>query len=138
MRRHLLRAVALCGLAVAAAACGGTKNTTTAPSTTATNKVSWFSTLSPGGTSTRSFTVSKAGTVSFTVKQGNGPAIGVGLGLPRDTGGGCRLGFDSRTTPGITSSFSTSVESGQYCVQLYDLGTLVNPEPFTVDITLPQ
>ena len=138
MTRSIIRAITLCGAAVVAVACGGTNSTSTAPSTTTTNKVSWFSTLSPGGTSTRSFTVDKVGTVNVTVKQGGGPAIGFGLGIPRDTGGGCRLGFDARTTPGITSSFSIPVETGQYCVQLYDLGTLANPEPFTVDITLPQ
>ena len=104
MRALITRGAVVVGLGLTVA-CGGTKSSPTAPTTTKTNKVSWFSTLSPGGTSTRSFTVDKAGTLTFTLKQGAGPSLGVGVGLPRNTGGGCRLGFDARTSPGVTSSF---------------------------------
>src|SRR5262245_2634257 len=72
------------------AGCGG-DNTPTAP-TKPSGPVTenWSSVVAPGGASTRSFTLSSAGTISVTLTDA-GATLGLGVGLPRTTGGGCRL-----------------------------------------------
>jgi hypothetical protein len=66
-----------------------------------------------------------------------GDTLGLGVGLPRVTGGGCRLGMSVNTAPGSTPQISTQADAGQYCVQVYDLGTLTEPVGFAVKIDHP-
>ena len=128
--------MALACFAVMSAACGSKASTATSPSTTTAGPETWTSVLAPGGTSSRSFTVKAAGTISVTMTSA-GTTVGLGVGLPRVTGGGCRLGVavnaDASTTPQIT----TQADAGQYCVQVYDLGTLTDPISFALKIDHP-
>jgi hypothetical protein len=115
----------------------GSNSTPTTPSTTATStSETWSSTVAPGGQSSRSFTVNAAGTISVTLTAA-GDTLGLGVGLPRVTGGGCRLGVTVNASAGSTPQISTSADAGQYCVQVYDLGTLTDPVGFAVKIDHP-
>lgn len=129
------RAVALAALAVAAGACGG-GNSGTSPSSTTVTSEDWSGVLAPGGTSSRSFTVTNAGTISITMNSA-GATIGLGVGLPRVTGGGCRVGVQVITGPGPNPQISTAADAGQYCVQVFDTGTLTDPISFDVKIDHP-
>ena len=119
----------------AVAGCGSDMPTT--PSTTSkTTSESWSSAVAPGGTSSRSFTVNASGTITVTL-TGAGATLGLGVGLPRVTGGGCRLGVTVNASPGSSPQISTAADAGQYCVQVYDLGTLTDPVSFALKIDHP-
>jgi len=118
------------------AGCGSDKTPTTPSTTSSIVSENWSSALAPGGTSTRSFTVKSAGTISVTL-TGAGATVGLGVGLPRVSGGGCRLGAAVDASAGSTPQISTQADAGQYCVQVYDLGTLTDPVGFSVKIEHP-
>jgi hypothetical protein len=113
----------------------GSDNTPTTPSTSKTMTENWSSVVAPGGASTRSFTVSSAGAIVVTLTAG--PTVGLGVGLPRTSGGGCRLGVSVNASPGTTPQINTQADAGQYCVQVYDLGTLTDPIGFALKIEHP-
>jgi hypothetical protein len=96
----------------------------------------WSSVVAPGGQSTRSFTVNSSGTINVTLTAA-GATLGLGIGLPRITGGGCRLGASINTAAGSTPQLTASADEGQYCVQVYDLGTLTDPVGFALKIDHP-
>jgi hypothetical protein len=118
---------------VVLAACGS-DNTPTTPSTTPTTTTeNWSGVLAPGGASTRSFTVNSASTIAVTL-TGAGTTVGLGVGVPRTSGGGCRLAVAVNAAPSTTPQINTQADAGQYCVQVYDLGTLTDPIGFALKI----
>jgi hypothetical protein len=132
--------VRACAVAVSVAlmlaACGSNNTPTTPTNTSTTTTENWSSVLAPGGASTRSFTVNAAGTIAVTLTVA-GTTVGLGVGLPRTSGGGCRLGVAVNAVPGTTPQISTQADAGQYCVQVYDLGTLTDPTGFALKIDHP-
>jgi len=124
-------------LILVVAACGSDNSTPTTPSNTpSAMSETWSSTVAPGGQSTRSFTVNASGTISVTVTAA-GATVGVGVGLPRLSGGGCRLGVTVNASAATNPQISTPADAGQYCVQVYDLGTLSDPVGFALKIDHP-
>jgi hypothetical protein len=119
-----------------AAACGDDPAPTTPTTTSKATSETWSSTLAPGGESSRSFTVNASGTIAVTLTTA-GDTLGVGVGVPRTTGGGCRLGVTVTSAGGSTPQISTPADAGQYCVQVYDLGTLRDPVGFALKIDHP-
>jgi hypothetical protein len=117
------------------AACGGDDTPTTPSSPSGPMTENWSSVVAPGGASTRSFIVNSAGTIVVTLTAG--PTVGLGVGLPRTNGGGCRLGVSVNASPGTTPQINTQADAGQYCVQVYDLGTLADPVGFALKIEHP-
>jgi hypothetical protein len=122
--------------ALLVAGCGDNTTSTTPSNTSTTMSETWSSTVAPGGQSSRSFTVNSSGTISVTLTAA-GATFGLGVGLPRVTGGGCRLGVSVNTAAGSTPQISTAADAGQYCVQVYDLGTLTDPVGFALKIDHP-
>ena len=117
--------------------CGNKSSTPTAPSTTAkAAPETWSGVVAPGGASSHSFTVNAAGTINVTM-TGVGATVGLGVGLPKVTGGGCRLGVAVNADAGTTPQITTQADAGQYCVQVFDLGTLTDPVPFAMTIDHP-
>jgi hypothetical protein len=129
-RRLLLVSVAL------VTACGDGNTSTTPSPTPAASSESWSSVVAPGGQSTRSFTVNASGTIAVTLTNAD-TTLGLGVGLPRVTGGGCRLGVTVNTSAGSSPQISAPADAGQYCVQVYDLGTLQDPVGFALKIDHP-
>ena len=119
------------------AGCGGSKTPTTPSSTSGPTSETWSSTVAPRGQSSKSFTLLASGTISVTLTDAGAPALGLGVGVPRTTGGGCRLGVSVNASAGTTPQISTAADAGQYCVQVYDLGTLTDPAGFALKIDHP-
>jgi hypothetical protein len=118
------------------AGCGDDKTPTTPSTTSSTTNETWSGVVAPGGQSSRSFTVNSSGTITVTLTAA-GATLGLGVGLPRISGGGCRLGVSVNASPGSTPQITTAADSGQYCVQVYDLGTLTDPVGFALKIDHP-
>jgi hypothetical protein len=121
--------------AMVCAGCGSDSTPTTPSNTPTTVTENWSSVVAPGGASTRSFTVNSAGTIVVTLTAG--PTVGLGVGLPRTSGGGCRLGVVVNASPGTTPQINTQADAGQYCVQVFDLGTLTDPIGFALKVEHP-
>jgi len=114
------------------AGCGSNSTPTTPSNPSSTVKENWSSVVAPGGASTRSFTVNSAGNIVVTLTAG--PTVGLGIGLPRTNGGGCRLGVSVVAASFNNKQISTQADAGQYCVQVFDLGTLTDPVGFALTI----
>jgi hypothetical protein len=122
--------------ALAATACGSKSTPTTPTTTSGATSETWSGVVAPNGQSSRSFTVNASGTITVTLTAA-GTTLGLGVGLPRVTGGGCRLGVSVTASPGTTPQINTQAEAGQYCVQVYDLGTITDPVGFALKIDHP-
>jgi hypothetical protein len=122
------------------AGCG--EDTATTPTTTATTTTVVFSSnLAMGGSSTRSFEVTRAGTVSATLTAvGNSLTlkVGLGIGIPLADGTGCVLSRSVVTVPGATAQLELSVDAGKYCLQIYDPGTLTGVVGFAINLVFPS
>jgi hypothetical protein len=138
MRR---RAVALAlSLGVLTAGCGNNNTTTTAPTTPAGPTTSVFaSRLTPGGAVSRSFGATTTGTVTVMLTNAAGPftVVGLGIGVPTTGLAKCALSTAIRTASASTPQISAAVDPGQYCVTVYDLGTLASPIDFSVTLVYP-
>lgn len=111
---------------------------TTTPSSSTKNDV-FQSSLSVHGTSSKSFTVGLAGTLSVSL-DGVTPAssIGLGVGLFRTDGGGCALSRSIVSTAGVTATMSMPVDPGSYCIKVFDVGTLTDPVAFSIGFSHPS
>lgn len=112
--------------------------TVTTPPTTAS--VTWSTALATGGASSRSFKTTRRGTVSITLQTIGGSTTlraGLGVGIPLGDGTGCVLSRSVETTAGSTAQLELTVDAGEYCVQVYDPGTLTQPVSFTVLLVYP-
>lgn len=123
-------------IACFATGCGGNSTPTTPTTTSAATSEGWSSVVAPGGQSSRSFTVNSSGTIVVTLTAAD-VTLGLGVGLPRVTGGGCRLSVSVNTSAGSSPQISAPADAGQYCVQVFDLGTLRDPVGFSLKIDHP-
>lgn len=127
--------------AMTGAACSGVETPTSATATaTSPVSVTYSTTFAPLGGAARLFTASRAGVVSVTLTAAGPPstvALGLGVGIPRSDGGGCLLSQSVITPAGPAAQLSTSVDAGDYCVKLFDGGTLTELVTVTVALTHP-
>jgi hypothetical protein len=121
-------------------ACGKDSTTTTTPTTPTGPTTSIFaSRLTPNGAISRTFGATTAGTVTVMLTNAAGPTtvVGLGIGVPTTGIAKCALSTAIQTASGTTPQISASVDAGQYCVTVYDLGTLTNPIDFSVTLVYP-
>ena len=114
---------------------------TTPTETPTTTTITFTSNLAVGGASTRSFAVTRTGTVSVTlVNAGNSSTlkVGLGVGIPLGDGSGCVLSRSVETVAGTTAQLELTVDTGTYCVQIYDPGTLTAVVPFSISLVYPS
>lgn len=116
--------------------------TPTSPTATPTSPVSltYSTTLAPRGAAARAFTASQGGTVSVTLVSAGPPAtvaLGLGVGIPRVDGGGCLLAHSVVTSAGPAAQVFTTVDAGNYCVRVFDAGTLTEMVTVTITLTHP-
>lgn len=120
---------------------GCNEDTVTTPTpdpTTAT--VTFASNLALGGSSTRSFDVTRAGNVSVTLLGVGGSTtlkVGLGVGIPLANGSGCVLSRSVEAVAGTTAQLELAVDTGKYCVQIYDPGTLTTVVAFSINLIYP-
>jgi len=125
--------------------CGCHSKNVTSPSTAYTGSLgveTFTATLALGATIFYSFTVPRDGPISLTLldlRENGVPseaAIGLTLGTPLGTG--CSSGAPTTVTVSATPQFSGSYGAGVYCVKVVDVGNLVVPARFSINITRPQ
>jgi hypothetical protein len=124
---------------LAIAGCDDDAPTTPTPDPT-TATVTFTSNLALGGSSTRSFEVTRAGNVSVTLVSVGGSStlsVGLGLGIPLADGSGCVLSRSVETVAGTTAQLELAVDIGKYCVQIYDPGTLTSVVAFSINLIYP-
>jgi hypothetical protein len=118
------------------------KDTPTTPADTpTTTTVTFASNLALQGASTRSFAVTRSGTVSLTLTSVGGSTtlrVGLGVGIPLGDGSGCVLSRSVEAVAGATAQLELSVDAGNYCVQIYDPGTLTAVVPFSITLVYPS
>ena len=138
--------IAVCGLALFAAACTNNATTpsttptttTTTTTTTPTTSEAFASTLGVGGSAFYSFNIAANGTVNVTLNSvsGNGvpPTVQLGLGI------GTPAGVDCSTTSTVTAGAGAGPQltgtfgPGSFCVRVYDVGNLPATATFRVTI----
>lgn len=136
MTRHHWPRITLALAMLASAAC----SSPTAPTETVESPEGTFSSiLLPGTAAARAFTVSVPGTVSLTLSTTTpeGVIVGLGVGIPRSNGAGCTLNTTVNVSAGAAAQLSVAADSGTYCAQIFDVGTLAAPLPFTLLISRP-
>ena len=134
-----LAAVALAS-SLALAGCDD-KTPTTPTETPTTTTITFASNLAVGGASTRSFVVTRAGVVSVTLTNADNSTtlrVGLGVGIPLGDGSGCVLSRSVETVAGATAQLELTVDTGTYCVQIYDPGTLTAVVPFSISLVYPS
>ena len=125
---------------IAGSACNETARPTSPSPPASPVTVVYDSQLYPGGTASRTLTVTQSGTVYLTltsVRPDAAVALGLGVGIPRADGGGCHLSQSISVASGATSQLSTNVDAGTYCVKVFDVGTLTDAVSFSVTIVHP-
>ena len=137
--RTLLAALVLAS-SLTVAGCEDDPPTTPTPDPTTTT-VTFASNLAMGGSSTRSFEVTRAGTVSVTLVSVGGSTtlkVGLGVGIPLADGSGCVLSRSVETASGNTAQLELNVDIGKYCLQIYDPGTLTSVVAFSINLVYPS
>ena len=87
--QRYLRPALLC-VVVVTSACGSDTPTTPTTTTTSPATETWYGIDSgPGGTVSRSFDTTLAGTLTVTLMSSDAP-LGLGIGVPRNVNAGCR------------------------------------------------
>ena len=130
--RLLILAMALC-----ASACKDTM--LTSPTEQASRDVNTVSSLLvPGGSAGRELELTAAGRIGVTLTATTpaGIVLGVGIGIPRGNSS-CALATAVEAAAGAAAQVSVAVETGRYCVKVYDPGTLTDSVPFTISISRP-
>jgi hypothetical protein len=111
---------------------------TLAPPTASAGSDSFASNVPVLGAASRAIEASQAGTltVNLTSLAPADAVIGLGVGVPRASGGGCFLTMSLDATTG-TQPLSVTVDRGTYCVRVYDSGLLKAPATFTLTTAHP-
>ena len=119
---------------IACTACGST----TEPSSNPTSDT-YSGVLQPRGAVSRSILASKPGTITLLLNSLSPADVAVGLGLGSyDASGACAMTTTVVTpTDAATPQISMEVQTGTYCVRLYDTGTMVAATTFSIAITHP-
>jgi hypothetical protein len=142
MRAAALRLCAVFALGVSivsAAGCSSdsTATTPTSPSGPVTENIGGAVTV--GGLTSHAFTTASAGTITVTLSSLSVPStvVGLGLGVYNAANYVCSLTTSLNTAPGTTAQISATVDTGTYCVEIYDIGTLGVPQGFSISIVHP-
>ena len=132
------------GLAVFAAGCflppGPTLPSDSTPSAPASLTETFSGTLAVRGSSTGTFSVVQAGTVSVTINSLGAPAdttVGVAIGVPTTAGTCSYLVVNPAAIAGPAVQTSAAEAPGQYCAAIYDVGKLTNAAAFTMTVAHP-
>lgn len=134
-----LAAVVVCG-ALAASGCG---NDTTTPTTTSTTRSSpatetFTTNIPPSGSAWRFVSAIQTGTVNATITSTDQPStvVGFGIGMRGNTTG-CLVTRDLTAAAGSSPQVTATVDAGDYCIKVFDVGNIRTPLSFTVTITYP-
>jgi hypothetical protein len=126
-------------LLLMAAACGDDDPTTpTEPTPPATVTENFSGTLNPNGGATHPFAAQRSGTISATLTAvAPDSAIVMGLSLGTWNGAACQivLANDNATQGTVVTALASSL--GSFCVRVYDVGRLVEPTSYELQVVHP-
>jgi hypothetical protein len=132
-----LSALVVCVLA--GAACGDSNSTPNFVQPTPTLITENFTgTVAVGGNDVHPFNVTSSGQLNVTLTAaGPPPTIYMGLGVGTPSGSTCPLlSNGSVATPaGTTAQLSGTINSGSYCVTVFDVGNQTAPVTYAVTVT---
>jgi hypothetical protein len=123
-------------LVMLCAGCGLGNLLSTSPSS-GTETDSFSSTLTVGGSSVSTFTVAQSGTVTVTLTAlaAAGP-VGLGIGTPNGTT--CLMTSSTASVvPGASPQLTATENAGNYCVEIFDPGTLTALTTFSFTVVHP-
>ena len=120
--------------ALAAAGCADPVPPTTPTPTTPTITDTFSDTLRVAGANTHLFNVSVVGGLKITLTAVvPGASVGIGIGIP--SSGSCSIGDHAEAVAGQTVLLSgTATIPGAFCVIIYDIGNLVEPAVYTINV----
>ena len=131
MKRILLAAL---GAALFTAGCADPAAPVTPTPAVPTVTDTFSDTLLVLGANTHNFNVSTIGGVKISLTSVQ-PGAAVGLGIGTSNLGSCSVVDKVETVAGSTVLLSGTVTvPGLYCVTIYDLGNLVEPVVYTIDV----
>jgi hypothetical protein len=131
MKRILL---AVLGAALFTAGCADPAAPVTPTPAVPTVTDTFSDTLLVLGTNTHNFNVSTIGGVKISLTSVQ-PDAAVGLGIGTSSLGSCSVVDKVETVAGQTVQLSGTVTvPGLYCVTIYDLGNLVEPAVYTINV----
>jgi hypothetical protein len=122
------------GAALVAAGCADPIAPTTPTPAVPTVTESFTDTLLVGGANLHPFTVGAIGGVKVSLTSVE-PGAAVGLGIGTQGLSGCSLidHIEAVAGPSVMMSGTVTVP-GTYCVQIFDLGNLVEPAVYTINV----
>ena len=131
--RFLAMAVAL-----STVACGSNATTPTTPTTPVSSTDTFAGALTPNGAASFPFTTAASGSITATLATlAPNSTLVVGLALGTWNGNSCQilLAKDSATQ----SSFivGQASQSSTYCVRIYDVGNVTDPQTFELQVNHP-
>ena len=134
VRHALLGLLALLFVAGAAPACGGTS--LVAPATSYTD--SFSGTLARTLAYTYPFTAQQAGTVTASYQSiGTDNSIVLGLAIGTWNGSSCNITLENDSATVGTVVSGTVSAAANLCVRVYDVGYVINPLTYTVQVVHP-
>ena len=97
----------------------------------------WATAVSTNGSASRTVAASAAGTMTITLDSVwyTDGQFGLGLGIPGSGHSGCEL--TQTTIAGTGGKVTASVESGEYCVKIYDVGRTTGMVNVSTTISSP-
>ena len=120
--------------ALTAAGCSDPVPPTTPTPAAATIQETFSDTLLLLGVNTHQFTVDKFGAVRVTLSSVE-PSAKVGLGIGTPSFGSCSVIDRVEAVAGNAVLLSgTATIPGPYCVTIFDLGSLVEPATYTINV----
>lgn len=132
-----LRFLAL-AFALGTAACGSDTTTTPTPTTPVSSTDTFSGPLTANGAASFPFTTAASGTITATLTTlAPNSTLIVGLALGTWNGNACQiiLSKDSATQSSFISGQAS--QSATYCVRIYDVGNVTDPQTFEVQVNHP-
>lgn len=126
-------------LALAVSACGDSLGRTTPTTPTPVTLTDTFTgALNRNGGITHAFVVSSSGTVTTTLRSvAPDNTIVVGLSLGTWNGNACQVVLAKDNAVQGSNVVGSASQSGNLCVRIYDVGNIVDPITYQIDVVHP-
>ena len=126
-------------MALGAAACGSnTPTTPTTPTTPVTVTDTFAGTLTPNGAASYTFTTATSGTVTATIATlSPDPTLIVGLALGTWNGNACQIVLSKDSATQSSFLVGQGSQASTFCVRIYDVGNVVDPATYEIQVNHP-
>ncbi len=137
MMRRWLAGVALAGLGLVTAGCGGANNFVPPTGATPIPVTETFTdTLQPNGAFTYPFVAQSSGSIQVTLTAVD-PDVALGVSLGTWNGLTCQAVIANDKAAIGVAVIGTATAIGNFCARVYDVGTVTGPTSFTLSVLRP-